>query len=207
MRATVARRVLRTAFVIALAVGAAALLMIVRTRGGDPSTTAASTDKRTELVKRGVPRPTAARYSEEQLDLALRFVALDLEPEVAILRIELDTLDVPESSACALARQSMRAETDKEFARDVEKICVAWRKVMWDYAQAHAAEVESGDPVAIERVRNAFAMLDAGLMQELLKAGGIEYAAASVRAAPDKPPAPPRPQFEPKPGNETKEDL
>ena len=114
----------------------------------------------------------------------LGFLAENLDPDVAALRLALDEVDAPESSACALVRESDQAARDATFALQVERICVAWRKVMWDYAEAHAAEVESGDPEAIERARNMFAALDMGLMQELIRAGG---------GAPEDlvPPAPP----------------
>ena len=130
----------------------------------------------------------------------------DLDPEVVALRDELDQRDAPESSACAAARDSERAAADLTFARDVETICVAWRKLMWDYAEAHAAEVEAGDPDAIERARNTFVALDVGLMQELVRAGGSELPGAVAPAAPGAA-APPSSSssFAPHLGNDTLE--
>lgn len=167
------RRVVLSAGLIALAITPVVLYRASLTDVPAPE------QRRARLIERGIP---ATGYSDHQIERTLAYIDEGLEPDVASLRAELEALDAPESSACALARESNRADTDPQFARDVEKICVAWRKLMWDYAVAHAAEVETGDPVAVERTKNAFAMMDMALMRELMRAGGGEPEAPPTAA-------------------------
>jgi len=198
------RRALLSACLIAVAI---APLVLYMARAPEPESHVDNVKaRRTALIQRGVPEAKVLAYSEQQLGLTQKYVDEGLDPDVAALRAELEALDAPESSACRHARESERAETDKQFAHDVEKICVAFRKLMWDYAVAHSAEVETGDPAAIQRTRNAFAMMDVTLMRELMRAGGIDDETAPMPAAPVESAPVEKPTFEPELGQETKEE-
>lgn len=196
---------------IGLVVPALGVALVIATTTRSPrarppaETPAAPADApRAALVARGLPELEVAQLSESQVERALGLLATNDDPEVVLLRLALDRAEAPESSACALARDSDRATKDPRFARDVERICVVWRKLMWDYAEAHADEVERDEPGAVERARNVFAALDAGLMLELMKAGGGEVVGAAptapmtapTTAAPDD-----RPDFAPQLGD------
>lgn len=199
----------RSGWQLALAATATAALLLALASAHQRSAVpiqASLEHRREALVARGVPAEQAAGYSDRQIDRMLGFLSEDLDPDVAALRLALDEVDAPESSACALVRESDQAARDATFARHVERICVAWRKVMWDYAEAHAADVERGDPEAIERARNMFAALDMGLMQELIRAGGGAPEDVVPPAPPDEadPPAIPR-HHAPDVGTETVE--
>jgi hypothetical protein len=196
------RRLVLSGCLIAAATG---LVVRLAVRPPEPDVDQPTT-KRTELIRRGVPASTAQAYSDQEVGLALKYIDTGLDPDVAALRAQLEALDAPESGACALVRSSMRAESDKQFANDVEKICVAWRKVMWDYAMAHAAEVETGDPAAIERTRTAFAMMDMALMRELVRAGGGDEAMEPMPAAPVEAKPTERESFQPELGRDVQEE-
>lgn len=161
-----------TTFLIAIAFWAAVISLSSQSEPrSDLAPAPTVTTSRAEDLRRGVS-PTQAPKSLADARQPERELVPDLD--VVALRAVLDAAGAPEPSACDAVRESKRAETDKELARAIETICVAWRKVMWDYAETYASEVEAGDPVAVERARTAFAVMNMALMRELMRVGEVD---------------------------------